>query len=320
FQAAQRPFRPPSRRHGLAAVLPPGRDPVARGRPHGPMGRRRVSGAAAATGAGRSPGGHGASAPQHTQYAIRRTRAHASHHLGRHCAGSGGRHHRRAHRPRRPGGLCRQAWGAQPLYAGPPGPARCPPFSHRKARHMSQASRESPPDTLADPLLEGFGALINTVFGADPLTRARTGAVLLSAVMYAICCGAAWMAAGIGTILPDAPAVLLAVCLPAHALFYVLIRSGRTRQCKDPALILPQNLLALLGVSFAYTAVGPNDRGLVLMLVCLIMVFGMYTHQTPKQSVQVGVTAMVLLGACMGVLSHWDPLYYPPHLELLRFE
>jgi diguanylate cyclase (GGDEF)-like protein len=45
----------------------------------------------------------------------------------------------------------------------------------------------------------------------------------------------------------------------------------------------------------------------------------MYTH-TPKQSVQVGLAAMVLLGVSMGVLAHFDPDYYPPQIELVRFE
>jgi diguanylate cyclase len=74
-----------------------------------------------------------------------------------------------------------------------------------------------------------------------------------------------------------------------------------------------------LAISFGYTAAGPHDRGVVLVLVALVMVFGMYTH-TPRHSVIMGGLAILMLGMCMGVLAHQDPTYYPPDLELLRFE
>jgi diguanylate cyclase (GGDEF)-like protein len=83
--------------------------------------------------------------------------------------------------------------------------------------------------------------------------------------------------------------------------------------------MIPQQSFSLLAIAFAYTAIGPHDRGLVLVLIALVMVFGMYTHQ-PRQAAFAGVLAMVLLAVCMGVLSHIDPVYYPPTLELLRFE
>jgi diguanylate cyclase (GGDEF)-like protein len=171
----------------------------------------------------------------------------------------------------------------------------------------------------SDPIVEAVGRAVNFVFGHDRHTRARTAAILLCAVMYAICCSAAFYAADLGVIKPFAPRLLLLTSTPAYAVFYGLVRAGKTKHLNDPALMLPQNMFALLAIAFAYTAVGPNDRGVVLVLIALVMVFGMYTH-TPKQSVAVGIGAMVLLGVSMGVLSHHDPVYYPYNLELLRFE
>ncbi len=170
-----------------------------------------------------------------------------------------------------------------------------------------------------DPIVDAVGRLVNGVFGGDRATRARTAAILLCAVMYAICCSAAFYAADLGVIKPFAPRLLLATSLPAYALFYMLVRTGKTKQLKDPTLMLPQNMFALLAIAFAYTAVGPHDRGIVLVLIALVMVFGMYTH-TPKQAVAVGTGAMVLLGLSMALLSRYDPVYYPSDLELLRFE
>lgn len=171
----------------------------------------------------------------------------------------------------------------------------------------------------SDPLVESVGRAVNFVFGPDRFTRARTATILLCAVMYAICCGVALYASTLGAIRPFAPQWLLVTSLPAYALFFWLVRSGRTGQLKDPGLMMPQHMFAMLSIAFAYTAVGPKDRGVVLILIALVMMFGMYTR-TPKQSVAVGVGAMLLLGFSMGVLSRFDPAYYPFQQEMLRFE
>lgn len=177
----------------------------------------------------------------------------------------------------------------------------------------------APQTTQHDPIIDGVGRLVTFVFGPDRATRARTAAILLCAVMYAICCSAAYYAADLKLMRPFAPNLLLMTSMPAYAAFFLLVRTGRTRHLKDPTLMLPQNIFALLAIAFAYTAVGPNDRGIVLVLIALVMVFGMYTH-TPKQSVVIGLMAMLLLGLSMGILSHVEPDYYPPKVELLRFE
>ena len=170
-----------------------------------------------------------------------------------------------------------------------------------------------------DPIIDSIGRLVKLVFGPDRATRARTGVILLCALMYAICCSAAFYAAEVGMMRDFAPKLLLATTIPCYTAFYLLVRTGRTRTMRDPNLMIPQQSFSLLAIAFAYTAIGPYDRGLVLVLIALVMVFGMYTHQ-PRQAAFAGVLAMVLLAMCMGVLSHIDPVYYPPTLELLRFE
>lgn len=182
---------------------------------------------------------------------------------------------------------------------------------------MNEAASVNP--SQHDPIIDSMGRLVKLVFGPDRATRARTGVILLCAVMYAICCSAAFYAAEVGLMRDFAPQLLLATALPTYALFYVLVRTGRTRRMRDPNLMIPQQSFSLLAIAFAYTAIGPYDRGLVLVLIALVMVFGMYTHQ-PRQAVVTGVLAMILLAVCMGLLSHLDPAFYPPTLELLRFE
>ena len=173
---------------------------------------------------------------------------------------------------------------------------------------------ESGPDRLMDALQRSALAIL----GPDRHTRGHTSIILLCAVMYAICCAAAAHAATVGMMLPFGPQILTIVTFPAHLVFYVLVRSGVTRHWRDPGLMVLQNLYALLAISFAYITLDPSERGMVLVLIALVIVFGMYTH-APRLSVMNGVLAMVLLGAAMGVLSSVDPTYYPPQLELLRF-
>jgi diguanylate cyclase (GGDEF)-like protein len=176
-----------------------------------------------------------------------------------------------------------------------------------------------PTQSQSDPIIDAVGRMVTYVFGPDRATRARSAAILLCAIMYAICCGAAFYASHLGLMRPFAPNMLLFTSMPAYVVFFMLVRLGKTRHLKDPTLMLPQNIFALLAIAFAYAAVGPYDRGVVLVLVALVMVFGMYTH-TPSQSVAVGCGFLVLLGLSMGILSRVDPAYYPPNLELLRFE
>ena len=173
---------------------------------------------------------------------------------------------------------------------------------------------ESGPDRLMDALQRSALAIL----GPDRHTRGHTSIILLCAVTYAICCAAAAHAATVGMMLPFGPQILTIVTFPAHLIFYVLVRSGVTRHWRDPGLMVLQNLYALLAISFAYITLDPSERGMVLVLIALVIVFGMYTH-APRLSVMNGVLAMVLLGAAMGVLSSVDPTYYPPQLELLRF-
>lgn len=169
-----------------------------------------------------------------------------------------------------------------------------------------------------DPLMDAVQRWTRAILGPDRHTRGHTSIILLCAFMYAICCAAAAHAATVGMMLPIAPQLLVMVTLPAHLLFYGLVRSGITRSWRDPGLMVLQNLYALAAICFGYITLDPAERGMVLVLIALVIVFGMYTHN-PHLSVIHGVLAMLSLGCAMGVLSRLDPVYYPPQLELHRF-
>lgn len=172
--------------------------------------------------------------------------------------------------------------------------------------------------TASDPLMAALqrGAVI--LLGPDRRTRGHSGIILLCVLMYAICCAAATHAASIGMMLPIGPTLLIAATFPAYFVFYVLIRSGYTRNWRDSGLMVLQNVYGLMAVSVAYITLDPSERGMVLVLIALGIVFGMYTH-SPRQAVINGSVAMVSLGLTMWALSRINPVYYPPQLELFRF-
>jgi diguanylate cyclase (GGDEF)-like protein len=156
------------------------------------------------------------------------------------------------------------------------------------------------------------------LLGTDRAMRQRTSATLLCLLLYGVCAAVAHLA-WLGGVMRGGGGWVLAVALPAHALFYAAVRSGWSRRLQDPSLMLPQNALAVILIACAYTLVRPVDRGVVLVLLVLVIAFGMYTH-TPRQAIGVAAAAVGLLGAAMLVLTRADAAYYPAPLELLRFE
>lgn len=167
--------------------------------------------------------------------------------------------------------------------------------------------------------VEAATPLVHWALGPDDKTRSRVLGIGLCVLVYAVCCLAAWYAAQVGIMRPWAVPVLVLVTIPSNALVLVLARSGWSRRLKDPSMMVPQNILAVVAIGFAYLAISPLDRGVVFVLLALVIVFGMYTH-TPRQSLIIASAAMMGLGGCMMLMAHLDPVFYPFQRELLRFE
>lgn len=180
---------------------------------------------------------------------------------------------------------------------------------------MSQPSPSSRPPTF----VEAATPLAHWALGMDRSMRSRVLGIGLCLVVYALCCLAAWYAARVGIMHPVAPPVLACVTLPVCLVALVLARTGYSSRFRDPTMMMPQNVLALVSIGFAYLSVVPQDRGVVMVLLSLVIMFGMYTH-TPRQSLNVGALALLGLGVCMMILSQYDPLFYPFRRELVRFE
>ncbi|TBO30340.1 GGDEF domain-containing protein [Aquabacterium lacunae] len=161
--------------------------------------------------------------------------------------------------------------------------------------------------------------LLHWMLGFDRATRERVLGVGLCVLVYLACSVVAHHVSQLGMIRPWMVDVLLWAVVPLNLLMLAAIRSGCTRRLKDPALTVPLFTVALVAISLAYIAIRPGDRGVVLGLITLVMVFGMYTH-SPTHTLVTGIATMAVLGPCMAVLSRLDPVYYPGGHELLRFE
>jgi diguanylate cyclase len=166
---------------------------------------------------------------------------------------------------------------------------------------------------------EAVRPLAHWFLGPDKATRSRVLSIGLCWLVYLACCLAAHQAEHLGIVRAWLMPVLLGVVMPINMAILALVRVGWSRHREDPALMIPQNALALAAISLSYVAIRPEDRGVVFSLLTLVIVFGMYTH-TPRQTLMVGGAAMGLLVLSMLVLSNLDPVYYPGRQELLRFE
>jgi diguanylate cyclase (GGDEF)-like protein len=169
---------------------------------------------------------------------------------------------------------------------------------------------------FGEPLSSVVGHLM---LGSDFKMRKRLAGLLLSVSVYVVCCTLAFFAAAHGLARPGFAERLLVVTLLVKASFYALVRSGWSTRLRDPSLMMAQTIFALVAVTYSYAMVGPYDRGAVLIIVTVIVLFGMYTL-TPRQAVALGVIAAGLLGGTMAVMTRLDPAYYPWRLELIRIE
>ncbi len=177
----------------------------------------------------------------------------------------------------------------------------------------------SPTESRPMTFRQAVRPLLHWMLGFDRSTRERVVGVGLCVLVYLACSVVAHHVAQLGMIRPWMVDVLLWAVVPLNLLMLAAIRSGCTRRLRDPALTVPLFTVALVAISLAYIAIRPGDRGVVLGLITLVMVFGMYTH-SPTQTLVTGIATMAVLGPCMAVLSRLDPVYYPGGRELLRFE
>ena len=155
------------------------------------------------------------------------------------------------------------------------------------------------------------------VLGGERRVRVRVAFQLLAWAVYLGCDIALLVGMAAGVVAPATGTLLIGVTLAAQAAFYLLLRSGWSERLRDPSLMLAQSVVALTLVAWGYAIAGPL-RDCTLMLAVMVIVYAMFCL-SPRQTLGLGLYAVAVLGAAMGLLSALQPQAYPPQTELLRF-
>lgn len=144
--------------------------------------------------------------------------------------------------------------------------------------------------------------LADLLFGTDPRLRVRVRLSFLASCIYTI--WAAVMLAGLRGDMVSSPGLgLLAVSMYMFAAvaFYPLVRSGKTASMGDPALVLPQMVMAFITWSVGYLTL-PDARGPILQVMCLVQVFGLLSL-TPREVSVAGASAVMSLAGAWALGS-----------------
>lgn len=194
------------------------------------------------------------------------------------------------------------------------------------ANRSTRAQPDTPPGHDAPPQLgwlsgwrRRWDRMTRIMLGTEPRMRLRMTILMSVMSVYAGCCVLAYWGASQGLIKPAFADRLLWAAVLTQAAFFIATRSGWVARVKDSSLMMAQNVLSVALITYAYTQIVSEQRGLVLLIISLVATFGMYTL-SPRQAIFVGVTATLSLGAAMLVLSHAEPGFFRPELELLRFQ
>lgn len=155
------------------------------------------------------------------------------------------------------------------------------------------------------------------VLGFDRRMRTRVAFQLLAWAVYLGCDIALLVGMSVGVVSVPLGSAFIAFTLMAQFVIYLLLRSGLTEELDDPSLMLVQSLLALTMVAAGYAIAGPL-RSCALMLAVMVIVYAMFTL-TPRQTLGLGVYAVVTIGSVMALMAHLYPREYPPQEEWLRF-
>lgn len=147
--------------------------------------------------------------------------------------------------------------------------------------------------------------------------RLRLQRTLTASAVYVFSLAALWHAVAAGLVKPAESAWLTQFTVVGLLGFYAAIRTGFTERLSDPALTLPQMGFAIVSLALAYH-ICPKVRGMLLMVVALVLVFGAFTL-TPRRCRELGWLAVAALGASMawGVLT--EPDIFLPTIEAYHF-
>lgn len=177
---------------------------------------------------------------------------------------------------------------------------------------LSQFTRSDAEETSGH-----LSSLMRLIFSDDPKQRLRIQRSLVATVNFVICTLVLGYAASTGVVNETAGLILSAYMVSQSLVFYGVLRSGLNLRFADPSMTLAQILVALTCVAGAYAIMG-ELRGVTLMLLVLVLVFGLF-NLTARQARSAAFFALVLQGLTMWVMATLEPQRYPVRQELIHF-
>lgn len=157
------------------------------------------------------------------------------------------------------------------------------------------------------------------IFSADPRRRIRLEQWLISALAYIATFLVLWLALRLGWMDATRLVPWCVVLVGGQAVIYAALRSGWSERFSDPALTIPQVLLALVGVEWGYLITGPV-RSVALFPLLLIFTFGAFSLSWRKIAALTVLTLVSLLGTIIslhlasGAADAWS--LHNPNLRL----
>ena len=155
------------------------------------------------------------------------------------------------------------------------------------------------------------------LFGADSKQRIRMRRTLLASGVYLLAALGQWWSAQAGLADRQLAHGLILCLAPGLFGFFLLMRSGMTLRCADPALTMPQMVFAIVVMAAAYV-INPPVRGMLLMLVALVLVFAAFML-SPRASRALGMFAVTVLGLVMLAMATHAPQTFDPTIERIHF-
>jgi diguanylate cyclase len=155
------------------------------------------------------------------------------------------------------------------------------------------------------------------LLGSDRFVRRRTQLTLTASAVYVFSLLAQWNAVLAGRTQYQQGIALISLIVLGNFVFYAVARSKLWDKFGDQVLTMAQMVFALVAISIAYR-INPIMRGILLMIVPLILVFGVFTL-SPRRCRQLGWIAIALIGIAMMVGVLQDSVHFIPGLEAESF-
>ncbi len=155
------------------------------------------------------------------------------------------------------------------------------------------------------------------LLGSDPQRQLRLMRAITSMLVYVVCLGLSEYAIRSEMTEPPTARALQAGMVLWMMLVYAAIRSGYSLRMRDPSLTLHQVVAASAWVNLAYTLF-PPVRGALLMLLALTLVFGIFNLDERGRRLS-NSFSLLTAGLAMLVMSHHDPVRFPPAVEAMHF-